>query len=193
MAVVRREIYIEYNYNAGEIELAVADHFDPRQNLIVPNVAHGMGLHECDVLILSQSGYATEVEIKISAGDLKADAKKSHKHNSNMIKALYFAIPEYLKDYISYIPNRAGIILIKRVKNRYWDFEKQKTVEDGEKNICEIIRAANINRNVEKWTDEDRLALMRLSTLRIWSLKRKIMLLQKNGRTNDNRAEGKTV
>ena len=179
MGIIRNtEKTIAYKFNAGEIELAVATHFDPRQNLIVPNVAHGMGLHECDVLILTQTGYATEVEIKISASDLKADAKKSHGHDSDMIKALYFAIPEALKDYAEHVPQRAGIIIVKRVANRYWDYLKQETVEAGETNRCEIIRAPRLNKHAVKWTDKDRMALMRLSTLRIWSLKRKIRDLQ---------------
>ena len=179
MGIIRNtEQSIAHKYHAGEIELAVATHFDPRQNLIVPNVADGMGIHECDVLILTQTGYATEVEIKISAGDLKADAKKAHAHDSDMIKTLYFAIPESLRDYAAHIPARAGIIIVKRVKNRYWDFEKQATVEDGQKDRCEIIRAPQVNRAAQKWDAADRLALMRLSTLRIWSLKRKIRDLQ---------------
>ena len=169
---------IAHKYHAGEIELAVATHFDSRQNLIVPNVANGMGIHECDVLILTQTGYATEVEIKISAGDLKADAKKSHAHDSDMIKILYFAIPESLRDYASHIPARAGIIIVKRVKNRWYDGWTGKIMEDGERDRCEIIRAPHVNKAAKKWTPKDRYMLMRLSTMRIWSLKRKIRDLQ---------------
>lgn len=62
-----------------ELEIAIMEYFGIRQNLIVPNVSWGMnGLHECDVLILSKAGYATEVEIKISKPDLLKDRDKKH-------------------------------------------------------------------------------------------------------------------
>jgi len=40
----------------------------------------GMGLHECDVLAISKSGYLIEYEIKRSRSDFRADFKKEHKH-----------------------------------------------------------------------------------------------------------------
>ena len=51
--------------------------FNYRANLIVPNISWGLGLHECDLLVLTSSGYATEIEIKVSKADLKVvvDAK----------------------------------------------------------------------------------------------------------------------
>jgi len=60
-----------------EIEILVADYFNYRANLIVPNVSWGLGVHECDILVLTKAGYAWEVEIKTSVADVKADLKKS--------------------------------------------------------------------------------------------------------------------
>jgi len=62
-----------------EMECALAGWFDYRQNLIVPCVYWGVGYytHECDLLIVSRAGYVTEVEIKISRSDLRADARTS--------------------------------------------------------------------------------------------------------------------
>ena len=170
----RREEDIPHKYNAAEIELAVANYFDYRQNLIVPNVADGMGLHECDMLVVTPSGYATEIEIKISVSDLKADAKKSHGHSSDMIKLLYFAIPKYMAQNIEHIPSQAGVMIITRRLSYHWDYMADKKICDGEKDYCEIIRASHANKYAKKWTAADRLALMRLSTMRIWSLKRKL-------------------
>lgn len=56
--------------------------------------------HECDILSVSNSGYLTEFEIKISKSDLKNDLKKRHHHNSKRLKYQYFAIPEKLKECI---------------------------------------------------------------------------------------------
>jgi hypothetical protein len=48
--------------HAGDIEIAVARHFNPRQKLIVPNVSWGLGFHyELDLLVVTQSRYAWEV------------------------------------------------------------------------------------------------------------------------------------
>lgn len=42
--------------------------------------------HECDMLIVTKNHYLTEVEIKISLSDLKADFKKKHQHKDKNIK-----------------------------------------------------------------------------------------------------------
>lgn len=59
-----------------EMEIALMRELNIRKNIIVPNVSFGMyfkgygALHECDLLCLSKSGYATEIEIKIIKSDL---------------------------------------------------------------------------------------------------------------------------
>lgn len=57
--------------NTLEIETAIAMKLDIRKHIIVPNISWGAGLHECDLLVINKSGYATEIEIKISKSDLK--------------------------------------------------------------------------------------------------------------------------
>ena len=79
---------------AKDIEISVAKYMDPRVNLIVPNASWGLGLHECDLLVISKAGYASEVEIKVSKADLLRDREKRHGHASDRIKALWFALPE---------------------------------------------------------------------------------------------------
>ena len=61
---------------AIDIELAVSNYLNPRTNLIVPNVHWGMCLHECDLLVITRSGYAWEVEIKVSRVDLIKNKEK---------------------------------------------------------------------------------------------------------------------
>ncbi len=72
-----------------DIECALATYFDPRRNLIVPNVWWGMGLnHECDLMVMTRSGYVYEVEIKTSKADLVRDLKKPHGHGDDKIRKL---------------------------------------------------------------------------------------------------------
>jgi hypothetical protein len=96
-----------------DIEIAVADYFDYRRNLVVPNVSWGLGLlYEADMVVLRPSGFAVEVEIKVTASDIKADLKKKHQHNSLLFRELWFAVPEHLAGNEN-IPQHAGILSVK--------------------------------------------------------------------------------
>jgi len=148
--------FIEGKMNCIEIEVAVAEYFNPRTNLIVPNVSWGMFLHECDLLVLTPSGYAYEIEIKTSKQDLIKDLDKPHKHDSKKIKKLYFAIPSKLIDCLSYIPERAGVIIVNEETRR-----------------CKKIREGKVWNNY-KFSDSDRYMLARLGSMRIWGLKKKL-------------------
>jgi hypothetical protein len=146
-----------------EIEERVANYFSPRQCLIVPNISWGMDIHECDLLIVRKSGYGIEVEIKVSRADLKKDAEKTHHHSDSRIREFYFAIPDYLQDAIDLIPSHAGVIILTRV----YDY--------GDHLYCRTIRDAKINTKSIKFTPEEMFNIARLGTMRIWSLKRKII------------------
>lgn len=147
---------------AAEIEVKVASYYGYRQNIIVPNISWGVNLHECDLLIIRKSGYGIEVEIKISKSDLKADAKKGHNHNDrlNRLSELYFAMPDYMKDCIEYVPERAGILLISK-HDTYCGIS--------------ILRDAKVNKNRCKFSSEEMLKIAHLGTMRIWNLKRVII------------------
>ncbi|MBT9167425.1 MAG: hypothetical protein DDT19_00763 [Syntrophomonadaceae bacterium] len=140
---------------ASDIELAVADYFNVRVNLIVPNISWGMFLHECDLLIITKNNYAYEVEIKTSKSDLIADQKKRHNHSNKKIKKLYFAIPDDLLQYAEYIPDYAGIVVI------------------GIDKKAKMVRQAQDTGNY-KFTAEEKYNVARLGAMRIWNLKKKL-------------------
>lgn len=145
------------NYEtAFEIEIAIANHFGKRDHTIVPNVSWGMFPYELDLCILNnRSLYADEVEIKISKSDLKRDLKKAHNHdwNQNLIRRLWFAMPENMSNCIEYVPDRAGIILVSATGS------------------SRIIREPKINKLAKKWTHEQAFKLARLGVLRFWNIK----------------------
>lgn len=97
------------------MELAIAGLIGYRQNTIVPNVSWGLGLrHECDMLVLDDKNRFTEIEIKISLSDLRADFKKAHGHKSKFISRLIYAVPEFLlPECMNLIPVSCGIISVK--------------------------------------------------------------------------------
>jgi len=143
----------KFDISTEEIEFWVAHHFNIRTNLVVPNVSWGLGVHECDLLICSKSGYCTEVEIKVSASDLKKDLTKGHSHKNIKIKYLYFAIPSYLAQYIEYIPKKAGIFII---TSKHKVFCIAKPVQ---------------NKDCRPLTLQEQYEMARLGALRIWNLK----------------------
>lgn len=144
-----------------EIVYAISRKFNYRQNLIVPNISWGFFIHECDVFIVTKSGYAIEVEIKITKSDLIKDKRKTHGHRSNKIKRLYFAIPEKMIKHIEHIPQRAGIITV------------------NPHGRCTVIRKPVINTNAIKLTDQEKFMVARLGALRIWGLQQTNYMLKK--------------
>ncbi len=148
-----------------DIEIAVMLHIGIRQNLIVPNIDYGMDLYECDILSLNRTGYATEVEIKVSKHDLIKDKEKWHGHHNNKIADLFFAVPEKLREIaLAHIPKRAGLFIAKK------DYDGFIWVE--------VVKNCLRNKDAVKWSDKDRCKLARLGAMRILKLKEKIRKLQ---------------
>lgn len=161
---------MEISITTPQMECALANYFNYRVNLIVPCVSWGMGIHECDLFILSQAGYATEVEIKISLADLKADAKKWHGHRSTRIKRLYFAFPLALGNkhpvtITALVPERAGILYVR---------EPRKPGDDDWRQPKVIKSREAVNQKTSRFTTTERYKVARLGAIRIWSLKRKL-------------------
>lgn len=151
-----------------EIEVAVMKYFGIRQNLIVPNIHWGMlGLnYECDLVRLSSSNYATEIEIKISKSDLLRDKEKRHYHDSTLFKYLYYAIPEKLKDIaLAEIPEYAGLLVVKKIEREYSWQSPYRTIEAKKP----------IKKSDRQWTAGERYKLAGLGAMRILALKEKLL------------------
>lgn len=150
------------------MEIAIANLFGIRKNIIVPNISWGFGMHECDVFLIKKSGVAVEIEIKRSKSDLLADFKKGHNHKDrqNRITEFYYAFPENLYESCKdLVPENAGII----VCYRYVDYKKENRVSATIKRQPKRIKGAR------KLTLEEQLRVAKLGTMRIWSLKQKII------------------
>ena len=144
---------------AREVEIGVADKFNYRQNVIVPNVSWGIGLrYEADLVVLRPSGYAVEVEIKVNASDIKADLKKRHQHDSKLFRELWFAVPEELAEDPN-IPARAGIFAVKPTNRMYHPF------------ACRTVRRGRMRRDAVKWSTAQREKVLHLAAMRTWTLK----------------------
>lgn len=148
------------------MEFYLANYFKPRVNIIVPNISWGLsGMHECDLFIINPSGFCTEVEIKISLADFKKDFEKKHDHSDERIKNFYYAFPHIIynknKEFIDkMVPDHAGILIV-----------------DNKTNV-KIIKGNKSNNTARKLTDKEILKVAKLGCLRIWNLKKKLILLK---------------
>jgi hypothetical protein len=155
-----------------EIELALKRMFDPRRQLVVPNVSWGAGLHECDLLVISKAGYATEVEIKTNMQDLKRDSKKSHLHLHPKLRALYYALTADMIDRhsaLDHIPETAGVIKMYRASDGN---------EAAAGRVCAFTIREAVETDANKWSPQEVAEIYRLGALRIWTLKEKVLKLR---------------
>jgi hypothetical protein len=147
-----------------------------RSHIVVPNVHWGLGFnHELDLLSISNPAYiGTEIEIKVSRGDIKRDLEKEHRHYDDRIRQLYFAGPlELLDDFIKYVPEEFGIITVSKLN------------ADSLRYVVSIKRRA---KPLKQWraafTNNEIFELMRLGNMRYWAQFHKHFRRKHVGRTD---------
>jgi len=167
-----------------ELEEDVVHYFNPFKCLILPNVMIKLqhlryATCEADLVVVSDAQYATEVELKVSRNDLKADARKKHTHDASIFRRLFFAMPEEIIDE-KLIPDRAGIIAYKLIthpartmRQDGWDSPEYKYRK------IEVIRKPIPNNKAPKVTQEQRQKWRDLAYYRLWRLKPKLVEYQK--------------
>lgn len=158
---------------------------DIQRNLVVPCVTDISGLvnFECDLLVLSKSGYATGIEIKVTKSDLKNDLSKNHivrlndllwksysrkpalEYYYSPFKYYYYAVPEKLEEMaLEQIPEFMGLYVIKKHPH-------------VSKNIIVEVRKPKKLFNY-RWSESQRYDLARLGTMRLLGLKLNIEKLK---------------
>ena len=137
------------------IQRALGWHFGIDRGCIpIPNVLMAGGNYEADFIYINKNDYLTEVEIKISIPDFKADFKKKHYHDSKDVRSLYYALPKdlYKKDkelFKSMAADRgAGIIVVSGCRT------------------CDIVQKAVIRKNVKPLGHWQMIGYMRLGCLK---------------------------
>lgn len=152
-----------WGWRSADVVSALVSHyprpFDFRKNLVVaPNVSWGFGLkYEADLLVVSKRHYLTEIEVKVSRSDFRADEKK-RKHTLGLhpkVKRFYYAMPENVWERCTdvwRVPG-SGVYVTSFDKN-------------GDPRAKLVMEAKH--REVEPLTDDEVLKLMRLASMRIW-------------------------
>lgn len=100
------------HWTAGRIRLALARHFDWFHNRMYPEWFIDGGV--ADLVFVSKAGYVTEIEVKISVSDWKADQwKRKWDIERPHITRFFYAVPDTLVDSIpDNTPDFAGILSI---------------------------------------------------------------------------------
>lgn len=176
-----------------KIELGVMNYrdFNFRQNLMVFRVTDISNIvnHECDCLILSKSGYLTEIEIKRSYADFLADFKKNsgrgHSTDSH-IKAFYFLVHESFSERVRkyleedkklpeaiYVYDDRGVIV-----NHISQFQMKEDI--GKKCGCSPYLVSGLNwfscwHSPKKLFIEEQFQLARLGSMRYRTMTEKLI------------------
>jgi hypothetical protein len=144
-------------YTAADIELCLKKYFNPRQFSLCPNISLGfspLGSREADLLVVTQSMWCYEIEIKVSKSDIKADMRKRHQHRGPVIRKAWFAVPVELAGDEN-IPGYRGVL----------------ACSVGLRRECYEVRSPSINKLARKLTPDEYLKLLRLMVYRVWTLK----------------------
>ena len=153
-----------------DIQIALRNYhlWNKRSDIIIPNLSWGLLKYEADFVIVDKKGCLTEVEIKRSLSDLKADFKKVHLHDDPLVHSFYYCLPikirtkalEIIKEH--YEPENLPAVL-------FYD-------ENG--NITLSRYGGVAYRGGRMLTLEERLTVTRLLSIRYWNEKEKA---RKNG------------
>ena len=141
--------------------------WNKRTDIMIPNLSWGLLPYEADFVVVSKSGYLTEVEIKRSWEDFKADFKKGHNHDAEQVYYFYYCVPESILDRVkSYLEERYPD-KFRRPAVLYYD-------ESGGIHVLRFgtVYAASLSPHVKhrKLFLEEILTVARLGQLRYWSL-----------------------
>ena len=170
---------LETNLTVKEIQTAIANTFNVRKNVFIPNVSWGyFKTHEAD-LVSIQNHYLYEYEIKRSWSDFLADFKKDTTHFEGKVFKFYYVVPKSIVDKCDeFLANYEWSEPY--TKEHGWPYDKYPCGllfydEDpnewvGTKtNAPELARYTNSTNKEYRLFLEEENALMRLGCMRLWS------------------------
>ncbi len=163
----------EVKWTEFKVVQAIAAHPDSlffyRKNFVsVPGVNSFLDW-EADLLVVSNAGFLTEIEVKVTAADWAIDGKKSkwkpnrltgnRNYSWTRVKRFFYAAPaELAARWQEFgIPDFAGVISV--YKNEYSAVKS------------EVIRPAKDILGHRRLDEKEKMKLTRLAALRIWDLR----------------------
>ncbi len=151
---------MDTSLSINEIILALRNcgMWNKRSDIMIPNLSWGLLPYEADFVVISKSGYLTEVEIKRSWSDFLADFKKKHKHDAEQVYYFYYCVPEkIIEQVVEYLRQKELPLAVLSYNNS----GVVKFVGYGH---------SSLNGKHRKLFIEEQLTIARLGQLRFWNL-----------------------
>ena len=162
-----------------------------RQHIGIPNVSWGFLNHEADLLVITKAGYLTEIEIKRTWEDFKADFRKDHTHDAPKLSHFYYAVPKKIGQKVFDFLYEGNY----KCRNCWYDSSIVKKNTENNPHGCGLIifgdeeetgmkygrcciNVVSSRMGKYKVSTEEKLQLLRLCGMRIWNLKKKLAKLQ---------------
>lgn len=167
---------IETKLTVKEIEEIIVRHLGGvRTNIIVPNLSWGFLNHEADLISVDKNGYLTEVEIKRSFEDFKADFKKKNYHDTDerVYRFGYFVPKSILKECIEYNKEHCKDVTINGKPYSVFGFTDDGQIYDEEGRIIHSAFSYSNNPRSRKLFLEERLKVAHLGSMRLYPLEKK--------------------
>lgn len=119
------------SWNAGRVLRAVSSYFPFDKHWTMPEWEIDGG--RADLAVITKSGYLTEIEVKTSISDWKADSKKDKWRRARPhVSRFFYAVPERLiADGIpAFVPPQAGILVVRELnQNQIWNDRRDICLE----------------------------------------------------------------
>lgn len=155
-----------------EIEMAIIYNWlkDMAKYTIIPRLSFGLLNHEADLAIIDQYGRLTEIEIKRSLADLRADFKKDVFHCDERVYKFYYCLPVSIMEETFAVFDQHE----EKIKQLLGDKEYRRPAVlfyDENGNIFTVGHARTKGR---KLTMEERVKAMRLMSIKYWDMRKKL-------------------
>lgn len=142
-----------------------------RADIVCPNLSWSLLSYEADMVIVNKRGYMTEIEIKRSFKDFKADFNKKHSHNYEGAYYFYYCLPVSIEDkaMIFLEQQYEGKSIIERPAILFYDDNGKITEQKfgWKDNFCKGVV-------FRKLFIEEQLQIARLAQMRFWNLMNKL-------------------
>jgi len=159
-------------------------HWNPRKHLLVPNVSWGLLNWEADLLVMFDSLWCEEVEVKITRADFRRDFdEKRRKHAvlmerqaaigcEQLVRRYWIAFPRDLAvSLLDEVPSYAGVIAVSERQPTLGQRLSKRPV--GTIGDCTVLRPAPALKFARKLTEAEVMDLLRLAHLRFWDMRRR--------------------
>lgn len=165
-----------------QIEMILHDSglWNRRQYLMIPNLSWGLLNHEADFVAITKSGYLTEVEIKRSFADLKADFKKDVFHCDERVYSFMYCLPLSIRDKaLALFDEQYGKIAELYGHDRNYEYTNKFFPYilwyDENGNLTSEPKKLHSRNGARKLFLEERETVGRLASLRYWDLAKKVI------------------